>query len=124
MDKIKSYQDLIVWQKAMDLALRIYIIAQGWPKSELFGLTSQIRRAASSVPANIAEGHGRRSPREFAHFLAIARGSLMETETFLLLALNLQYATPEQARSLFDTIGEVSKMLSTLRTRVSAAATG
>src|SRR6476619_3552207 len=87
----QGYQDLVAWQRAMDLTERVYRLTSTWPKGEVFGLTSQIRRAASSVPANIAEGQGRNGPKEFLHFLGIANGSMREVETYLILAFRLQY---------------------------------
>lgn len=94
--KIKSHRDLIVWRKAMDLVVLVYKATESFPKHELYGLTSQIRRAASSVPANIAEGQGRRSKSEFRQFLGNARGSLLELDTHLELALRLNYLTASQ----------------------------
>lgn len=86
---IKTYRDLIAWQKAMALAKQVYHLASGMPEGERFGLTSQMRRAAVSVPSNIAEGYGRGSRTEYARFLRIARGSLMELQTQVLLAEQL-----------------------------------
>lgn len=83
MEKIGSHRDLIVWQKAMDLVVEVYRLSQAFPKTETYRLVAQVTRAAASVPANIAEGNARGSGREYAHFLGIAKGSLMETETFL-----------------------------------------
>jgi four helix bundle protein len=83
--RVRHYRELKVWQAAMDLAERCYLMTKSFPKDELFGMTSQIRRAAASVPANIAEGQGRQSTKEFLRFLSIARGSLMELETHLIL---------------------------------------
>jgi four helix bundle protein len=83
---MESYQDLEVWQKGMDLAQSAYALTKSFPKEELFGLTSQIRRAASSVPANIAEGWARRSSKDFQRFLNLANGSLRELETHLILS--------------------------------------
>ena len=91
MSKIESHRDLLVWQKAMDLAVQIYRLASLFPQNEIYRLTSQITRAAASVPANIAEGHTRGSRKDYAHFLVIAKGSLMETETFLMLSVRLSY---------------------------------
>jgi four helix bundle protein len=108
----------------MDLVLEIYELAKLFPKSEEFRLTSQLCRAAVSVPANIAEGHERSSARDFGHFLAIARGSLMETETLVMLAVRLKYVTESQADATFGLITEVSKMSTILRKRVLASATG
>jgi len=111
---IKSYQDLIVWQKAMDLVVICYRITSAFPKDELFGLTSQLKRAAVSVPANIAEGHGRATRGEYIHFLGIAQGSLRETETHLLIAERLKFTDPEQLQIARLQIEQVSKMLSSL----------
>jgi four helix bundle protein len=86
MPDIRSYRDLRVWQEAMDLAVSCYRLTSGFPRSEMFGMTSQIRRASSSVPANIAEGYGRQSTGSYVHFLRVAQGSLKELETHLLLA--------------------------------------
>ena len=118
MAQIESHRDLIVWQKAMDLAVLIYDLTGHLPKTEQYRLIAQITRAAASVPANIAEGHARGSARDYANFLAIAKGSLMETETFLMLAIRLDYVTSEQARSALGLITEVSKMLTALRKRL------
>src|SRR2546428_12566266 len=88
---IKSYRDLLVWQKAMDLVVNSYQLAALLPKSEAYGLVSQIQRAAVSIPANIAEGHGRDHLGDYLHHLSIANGSLMELETHLLLASRLSF---------------------------------
>lgn len=85
-DGIRSYRDLLVWQRGMDLAAEVYRLSRAWPKEETYGLTSQARRAAAAIPANIAEGYGRQSTASYAQFLKIARGSLKELETHLLLA--------------------------------------
>ena len=94
---IQSYQDLEVWQRAMDIAAELYRLTKAFPRQEQFGLTSQIRRAASSIPANIAEGWGRQSTGEFRHFLRIAQGSLRELETHLLLSQRVDLAAPGPA---------------------------
>ena len=112
---LKSYRDLEVWKLAMDLAEQSYTVTKSFPKEELFGLTSQIRRAAVSVPANIAEGHGRTSTKEFLNYLSIARGSLHETETHLLLAQRVSLLTPEKTAPLLDLSERISQMLSRLR---------
>ena len=118
MPDIQSHRDLIVWQKAMDLAVETYRLTSKFPASETYRLVSQITRAAASVPANIAEGHARSTKRDYANFLAIARGSLMETETLLMLAIRLNYLKQEQAQHGFNLLTEVSKMLTSLRTRL------
>jgi four helix bundle protein len=116
--RINSHRDLVVWQKAMDLAVDVYRLTQGFPKSEMYGLTGQIRRAAASVPANIAEGHARGTTKDYTHFLCIAKGSLMETETFLMLSVRLGYLTEEASASTLALITEISKMLTALRSRL------
>jgi four helix bundle protein len=88
---VKSFKDLYVWRLGVELAETIYRITAGFPKAELFGLTSQMRRAAVSIPSNIAEGRARNSSREFLHFLSISRGSLAELETQLEIAVRLNY---------------------------------
>jgi four helix bundle protein len=118
MSRVESHRDLIVWQKAMDMAVAVYRLAEAFPKSETYRLVSQITRAAVSVPANIAEGNARGAPKEYAHFVSIAKGSLMETETFLMLAVRLGYATQEEAAAAFELITEISKMLTALRSRL------
>lgn len=95
-----GYRDLRVWQSAMQLALSVYKATENFPKHELYGLTSQLRRAAISVPSNIAEGKGRRTRADFATFLYHARGSLLEMETQLLLAKELQYVSEAEAAAL------------------------
>src|SRR5579862_4028894 len=89
MAKVQSYRDLIVWQKAMALTKRIYVYTRSFPKEEVYGLTSQIRRASVSISANIAEGQARNSTGEFLQFLGIAKGSLAELETLLMLSKEL-----------------------------------
>ena len=107
-----SYRDLIVWQKAMALAKQVYLITKTFPKDEIYGLTSQIRRCSVSVPSNIAEGRGRGSDKEFIRFLNIALGSVYELQTQLELALSFNYV------SNYDEINELSieveKMLNSL----------
>ncbi|HEX8220640.1 MAG TPA: four helix bundle protein [Chloroflexia bacterium] len=112
--KIRSYRDLIAWQKAMDLVEHIYVGTRNWPKAELYGLTNQVQRAAVSVPSNIAEGQGRTSTKEFLHHLSIARGSLFEVETQLLIAQRLNYLTKTDADRLLSEAGEISRLLSGL----------
>jgi len=118
MAKIQSHRDLVVWQKAMEMTVEVYRLTEGFPRSEIYGLTSQVRRAAASVPANIAEGHARGTTRDYAHFLSVARGSLMETETFLTLSLRLGYLTEDASASTLALITEISKMLTALRSKL------
>ncbi len=114
----RSHRDLLVWQKAMDLVDRIYDLTESFPAREGFGLTSQITRAVVSVPGNIAEGQARSTAKDFANFLAIARGSLMETETLLMVAVRRGYVGDADADEAFSQITEVSKMLTSLRNRI------
>lgn len=115
---IESHRDLIVWQKAMQLATMAYGLAKIIPKTEEFRLTSQLLRAAASVPANIAEGHSRGTRKDYAHFVSIARGSLAETETFLLLAVSVGLLTTEDTQAAIELCTEVSKMLTSLLNRL------
>ncbi len=109
----------MVWQKAMDLAVLVYRLSAGFPSSEKYRLVDQLTRSAASVPANIAEGRGRATRREFANFLAIAKGSLMETETYLALSIRLGYLSESQAQPALALVTEVSKMLTVLCARLS-----
>jgi four helix bundle protein len=93
----RSYRDLIAWQKAMKFVIEIYNVTQQFPREERYGITSQLRRAAVSVPSNIAEGQARFSQKEFHHFLSQARGSLVEIETQLLIARDLGYLPTAKA---------------------------
>ena len=111
---IKSHRDLVVWQKAMNLAVAIYQLGKGFPKEETYGLTSQSRRASAPIPANIAEGQGRRSAKEFQQFLANARGSLLELDTHMELALRLGYMDKGQHATLQEKIDEVGRLLNGL----------
>lgn len=111
---LQTYRDLIVWQKSMDLVVEIYRLAKLFPQEELFGLTSQIRRATISVPANIAEGYGRRHRKEYLNHLSIARGSLMEVETHLQIALRLSYLEREQAKPVWNMLQEIGRLLNGL----------
>ncbi len=105
MDKIKSYRNLIVWQKAIKLVIAIYKLTETFPKSEVYGLTSQTRRAAVSIPSNIAEGSRRGSKKDFRHFVLNAYGSGAELETQIEIAKNLNFGSPtdySEAESLLD----------------------
>ncbi|MGX5827233.1 four helix bundle protein [Mesorhizobium sp. 43Arga] len=109
--KINSYKDLIVWQQAMDLAVTTYSLTKTWPKEELYGLTSQIRRSATSIPANIAEGYGRDNRGSYKQFLRIAQGSLKEFETHLQIAERIGLATHDQAHQILLATEGLGKML-------------
>jgi four helix bundle protein len=111
---IQSYRDLLVWQKAMDVVVECYRLSEMFPKTETYGLASQLRRAAVSIPANIAEGHGREHLGDYLHHLSIANGSLMEVETHLLLAEKLSFLTTQQTGIILAATAEVSRMLSGL----------
>ena len=112
--KIQSYRDLLVWKKAMDLVVEVYKFVSGLPKQETYGLMSQTQRAALSIPANIAEGHGRDHMGDYLRHLSIANGSLMELETHLLLIGRLGYRTAHDAEPLLAQCSEVGKMLAGL----------
>src|SRR3954451_6649477 len=111
---IKSHRDLIAWQKSMDLVVLIYTCTGAFPKHELYGLTSQMRRSASSIPANIAEGQGRRSKSEFRQFLGNARGSLLELDTHLELARRLNYVTNSQYERVNQHVAEIGRIINGL----------
>jgi four helix bundle protein len=118
----RSYKDLVAWQKSMDLVTATYRATAGFPKDEFFGLTSQLRRAAVSIPSNIAEGQGRLSEKEFRYFLGQARGSLMEVETQLQIAENLGELQKEQTSLLLQSCAEVGRILNGLLASVSKQA--
>ena len=110
----KNYTDLIVWQKAMRFVEEVYRASVRFPREELYGLTAQMRRAAVSIPSNIAEEHGRRSRREFRRFLRIAHGSLREVETQILLAEGLHYLNVDARIELMRTTSEIGRLLNGL----------
>lgn len=107
---IKSHRDLIVWQKAVQLVVRLYELTKGFPREEIYGLVSQIRRAATSIPANIAEGQGRRLKGEYQHFLGNVRGSLWELDTHIEISFQLGFISEIQyqnTRTMMDEIGRM-----------------
>jgi four helix bundle protein len=116
---IRSYKDLIVWQRGMDLVEAVYLITRKLPASEQWGLTSQMRRAAVSVPANIAEGYGRQATGEYRHHLSIARASLLELETHVLLCKRVGYFTDQESKPMLREIDDISKMLASLIAKLS-----
>lgn len=116
-----NYDKLMVWQRAMDLAEFIYELTRGFPQSEVFGLTAQMRRSAVSVPSNVAEGHGRESKADFARFLAIARGSLSELETQVILAGRIGYLDDAQLQLALRLTGEVESLIRGLRNALQRA---
>ena len=113
--EVRSYKDFKVWQKSMDLAEAIFEITKFFPKDELYGLISQLRRAGVSVPSNVAEGSSRRSRGEFIRFINIASGSLSEVETQLMLAKRFNYIAEAQCATLLSNAEEISKMLYALQ---------
>ena len=108
---LQSYRDLEVWQRSMDLVEEIYLLTKLLPKTELFGLTSQMRRAAISIPSNIAEGYGRIHRKEYVHHLSFAQGSLQETETQLQITVRLEYLDRDQVKKAWNLMQDVGKML-------------
>jgi len=113
-DKVRSYKDLVTWQKSMALVIEVYKFSKKFPKEEIFGLMSQTRRSAVSVPSNIAEGHARTSKREFQYFLSNARGSLAELETQLTIAHQLACIDDTTINLLLDRLWEVGRLLNGL----------
>ena len=119
---VQSYRDLLVWQKAMRLAAEAYRLARLLPKAEEYRLTSQLLRAAASVPANIAEGRARGTRKDYARFVSIARGSLAETETILLLLVDVGLLTNEHVQAALDLCSEIGRMLNGLLVRLRGTA--
>jgi len=111
----KSYRELTVWQKGMDLVVEIYRMTNSFPKDELYGLTSQMRRAAVSVPSNIAEGHAQGTDNHFARYLSISQGSLKELETQVLIAQRLGYVDQETTQPVLSQCDEIGKMITGLQ---------
>lgn len=115
---IQSHRDLIVWQRGVDLAIECYSITREFPEYERLGLSSQIQRAASSVPANIAEGKARGTTKAFLNYLTVADGSLAEVDTHLEVAARLGYVSHEKQQALLERINELGRMLTGLRKSV------
>jgi len=115
---VKTYRDLIVWKKSMSLVTQIYQLTKTFPREELYGLVSQTRRCAVSVPSNIAEGYGRKSTDDYIRFLQIAISSLYEIQTQIEIALNLRYLTNDKFQSLYESTREIERMLSSLIRKV------
>jgi four helix bundle protein len=108
---ISRFRELKAWQLGMDLAERVYFITGSFPKSEMYGLTSQLRRSAVSIPSNLAEGHGRTSTKEFLQFIAISFGSICELETQILLSHRLQYINTDDLETILTLLIETSKTI-------------
>ena len=117
----KSYKELIVWRKAHSFVLNVYSLSESFPKSELYGLTSQFRRAAVSIAANIAEGYVKKSPADKVRFFNISLGSLEECSYYIILSKDLNYITEEQSVILDKLLGETEKILNTYITRVQSS---
>jgi four helix bundle protein len=115
---LNSYKELIVWQKSFELAKKIYKNTENFPKSEIYGLTSQIRRAGISIPSNIAEGFARKHRKEFSQFISIAFGSGAELETQLLLVKELKFITDKEFNELNSLLEEIMKMLNSLKSKL------
>lgn len=115
---IRNYRDLLVWQKAMHLVEEVYQLTSRFPPDERFGLVAQLRRAAVSIPSNIAEGQARKSTREFVQFISLAEGSLAEVDTQLLLSERLGLCVDRDVQTLFSVIEEIRKMLMALGARL------
>ena len=112
---IHSYRDLKIWQAGVELVTRVYKLTEKFPRSESFGLASQIQRAAVSVPSNIAEGHARGSGKEFRRYILIGLGSLAEMETQMVIAENIGYVNRDEARPIFEAADQLGKMLRNLQ---------
>jgi len=119
---IRGFEDLEVWRKAHGVVLRIYKLTNTFPRNEQFGIVSQLRRAAYSIPSNLAEGFGRRSTREFLQFLAIANGSAEELRYFLILSRDLRYVSPQDAVLLTNEVTGIVQMLAALSRSLKARA--
>ena len=115
---LNSYKELIVWQKSFKLVKNIYKITENFPKSEIYGLTSQMRRSSVSIPSNIAEGFVRKHRKEFSQFISIAFGSGAELETQLLLSKELKFITDKEFKELDCLLQEVMKMLNSLKSKL------
>jgi four helix bundle protein len=111
---VRHYQELIVWQKAMDLVMLVYAATNSFPQKEVFGLTNQLRRAAVSIPSNIVEGQGRKTTRDFFHYLSISNGSLQELETQVILASRLNYLDEDPQSEILDRSAEVGRLINGL----------
>lgn len=115
---MKTFRDLLIWQKAMTLVTNCYSISSTFPKEEMFGLTSQIRRCSISIPSNISEGYGRGTNKDYHRFLTISLGSLFEFQTQLEIAYNLQYTSVDNFNKLYEDSRELERMLSSFINKV------
>jgi four helix bundle protein len=115
MARVSHFRDLVVWQRGMDVVEAVYRVSQGFPKAELYGLTSQLRRAAISVPSNIAEGHTRATTKEYLNHLSMAQASLAEVETQIEIAVRLGYLQSSDSNALLENAGILGRQLYALR---------
>lgn len=118
MSYLKSYKELIVWQKSMQLVKEVFLITDKFPKSETYGLISQMRRSAVSIPSNIAEGYGRKSKKEYSQFYSIAYGSTLELETQLIISKELNFIDIKDFQKINSLLEEVAKMLNYMTSRM------
>lgn len=114
MSEIKDYKDLLIWQKGIEIAEQSYLLTKQYPKEELYGMVQQIRRAAISIPANIAEGYGRRYTQEYIRFLNISRGSLNELETHLIISARVGLCARQDTEIIIKLLNEESRMINSL----------
>jgi len=119
--RINTFRDLIVWRKAIDFVTSIYKLTTAFPVNELYGLSSQIRRCAISIPSNIAEGYGRRSTKDYVRFLNIAMGSIYELQTQLEIGLNLNFISKSDYESVYKNIREIEIILRSLITKINGS---
>ncbi len=118
--KIKSYRELLIWQKSIQVVTNIYKLTRDFPKEELFGITSKMRRCAISIPSNIAEGFGRNSQGDFKRFLNISLGSIYELQTQIEISQNLEYLNTENYKYLMESCVELEKMMNSLVSKIKA----
>lgn len=118
MSYIKTYKELIVWQKSIKLVKEIFLLTDKFPKSEVFGLTSQMRRCSVSIPSNIAEGYGRKSQKEYSQFYSIAYGSVLELETQLIIAREVKFMSESEYVRINSILEEVAKMLNFMNSKM------
>ena len=122
MSGIKSYKDLLIWQKGIDIVINLYQLVEDFPKEEIYALSSQLKRASVSIPSNIAEGYGRNSTQSYIHFVSISRGSLFELETQLIIAQKLKFVKNESLLSeLMNQITEESKMINSFLNKLESS---
>ncbi|MDI9869963.1 four helix bundle protein [Flectobacillus roseus] len=120
MTQIKSFRDLLIWQKSMNLVTDIYQVTRNFPQAEIFGLTSQLRRASISIPSNIAEGYGRNTSKDYLRYLQIALGSLYEIQTQLEIASNLHFLEIFDFNKMISLCLEIERMLTSLIAKIKA----